>query len=148
MALCRSNLMVEIELKSTPTPQKLHMLDDNESQVGHFHYRVTSRSHKWRPPTDVFETEDAVIVRVEIAGMREGDFSVSLDDRVLTINGVRSDTPEQRAYHQMEVRFGEFSTAVELHWAVEVPTVEAIYSDGFLRLVFPKAKTQKIEIGK
>ncbi|MEK7786124.1 MAG: Hsp20/alpha crystallin family protein, partial [Chloroflexota bacterium] len=43
----------------------------------------------WRPPTDVCETETEVVVEVEIAGMREDDFHVSLDGRLLTISGLR-----------------------------------------------------------
>ena len=35
------------------------------------------RSSVWSPPTDVYETEEAYVVRVEIAGMREDDFEVS-----------------------------------------------------------------------
>ena len=138
--------MVTIELKSSSKEPDWYSLDDNESQIGNFHYRVTSKSRKWRPPTDVFETPDAIIVRVEIAGMQESDFSVSLDDRFLTISGARSDKSEQRAFHQMEVRFGEFITQVELNWTIDAQSVEAVYSEGVLRLVLPKAKKHKIDI--
>ena len=72
------------------------------------------RPHVWRPPTDVYETEDAIVVRVEIAGMREADFTVALVERSLLIRGVRQDLTERRAYYQMEIPFGEFSTEVEL----------------------------------
>jgi HSP20 family protein len=140
--------MVTIEFKSPPKNPDWYLLDDNESQIGNFQYRVTSKSRKWRPPTDVFETPKAIIVRVEIAGMQDGDFSVSIDDRVLSISGVRSDQSEERAYHQMEVRFGEFLTQIELNWAIEAQSVEAVYSEGFLRLVLPKAKKHKIDIRK
>ena len=77
-------------------------------------WRVGTRSLDWRPPTDVFETEAAFVVRVEVAGMREDDFAIELDERYLYIRGTRLDTPERRAYQQMEIRFGEFSVAVEL----------------------------------
>ena len=42
------------------------------------HWRLVSRPHIWMPPTDVFETEDAIVIRVEIAGMKEDDFEISL----------------------------------------------------------------------
>jgi hypothetical protein len=42
--------------------------------------RVPSRQHQsWRPPTDVYETDDFVVVKVEIAGVDEQGFSISLD---------------------------------------------------------------------
>ncbi len=39
----------------------------------------------WTPPTDVYETEENLIVKVEVAGMREDDFEVSVEDQVLII---------------------------------------------------------------
>ena len=62
----------------------------------------------WMPPTDVYETEDHLVVKVELAGMREEDFEVSVEDQVLLIRGHRPDLNERRAYHQMEIRFGKF----------------------------------------
>lgn len=102
------------------------------------HLHMTMRSPAWRPPTDVYETEDAVIVRVEIAGMHETDFSIVLDGRDLSIRGIRQDVPERRAYHQMEIRYGEFSVDVEMPAAVDVENVQAIYQNGFLKIMLPK----------
>jgi HSP20 family molecular chaperone IbpA len=45
----------------------------------------------WRPPTDVYETDEAVVVRVEIAGLRPEDVMVALHDRWLVISGYRHD---------------------------------------------------------
>ncbi len=110
-------------------------------------WRIASRPHIWRPPTDVYETEEAVIVRVEIAGMRENDFSISLVDRNLTIHGVRPDTTEKRAYHQMEIPFGEFSTEIDIPFPIVTDEVEATYRDGFLKVVLPKARPHHIKVG-
>ena len=72
------------------------------------------RSTIWSPPTDVYETDKAYIIRVEIAGMREEDFEVAIENNTLHISGVRSDSSGRRAYHQMEIRFGKFATSVDL----------------------------------
>jgi len=40
------------------------------------------RTRIWRPPTDVYETDTSVVVKVEIAGMREEDFDISLSSRL------------------------------------------------------------------
>jgi HSP20 family protein len=140
--------MVESELKSTPKKPIWLMVNKDEQNAGGFHYHLRSHSHKWRPPTDVIETDQEIIVRVEIAGMRDSEFSISLNDRTLTIQGVRPDMDDRHAFHQMEIRYGEFLTEVALNWAVDSRSVEADYSDGILKLIMPKAKPQKINIKK
>lgn len=108
--------------------------------------RWTVRPHVWRPPTDMFETEDVVTVRVEVAGMKESEFTILLQDRQLVIRGSRVDTSERRAYHQMEIRYGEFSTEVDLPTSVMVQQASAEYRNGFLLVTLPKVKPQKIQI--
>ncbi len=110
-------------------------------------WQVGIPSYAWSPPTDVYETEAAFIVRVEIAGMRQADISIEIEDNLLVISGTRTDSPERRAYHQMEIRFGEFSTAVELPPGVDVTRAEAEYDDGFLTVVLPKIKPVNVPIG-
>ena len=140
--------MVDITLKINPKEPVWLIPEEKERSTGNFHYRLGSRSHKWRPPTDVFETEDAFVVRVEIAGMRDSEFNITLDDRIVIIQGVRPDRDERRAFHQMEIRYGEFSTSIQLNGPVDIQAVEAQYMDGMLRLVLPKALTHQIKIGK
>lgn len=97
------------------------------------------RSHVWSPPTDEYETEEAYIVLVEIAGMRDDDFEVSLENNTLLISGSRPDFLERRAYQQMEIRFGKFATAVNLPGPVNIEQAHAEYQNGFLTIVLPKA---------
>lgn len=111
-----------------------------------FGWTVRHRSHLWRPPTDVYETGAAFVVMVEVAGMRESEFSVTMEHQLLTIRGVRSDVTGPKAYHQMEIAFGEFVTEVQIHAPVDVSEIEAGYSDGFLRVVLPKAEPRQIVI--
>lgn len=104
------------------------------------------RSNVWSPPTDQYETNDAYIVRVEIAGMREEDFEVSLENDTLLVMGLRPDSSERRAYHQMEIRFGKFAIAVGLPGPVNVEQAQAEYVNGFLTIILPKEK-QKLNQG-
>ena len=104
------------------------------------------RSNIWSPPTDAYETEDTYIVRMEIAGMREEDFEVTLENDTLLISGSRSDLSERRAYHQMEIRFGKFATAVGVPEPVNVDGAQAEYKDGFLSIILPKAKPNQIKV--
>jgi len=85
-------------------------------------------------------------VRVEVAGMREQNFSVQLENNYLVISGVRPDKPERRAYHQMEVRFSEFSSVVAIPGPVDGEKASAEYDDGFLVVNLPKATINKINI--
>ncbi len=104
------------------------------------------RSSLWSPPTDVYETEENCVVKVEIAGMRDDDFEVGFENNVLTITGVRSDLNERRAYHQMEIRFGKFEIAIGLPAPVDVEKAVAEYKDGFLMILLPKADAKRIEV--
>jgi HSP20 family protein len=109
-------------------------------------WQVGVHSYAWSPPTDVYETEASFVVRVEVAGMHESDFTINAEDNFLIISGVRSESPEWRAYRQMEIRFGEFSTAVELPLDVDVTKADADYKDGFLNVILPKLKPTNIVI--
>lgn len=109
-------------------------------------WRIRRGSHAWRPPTDVLETENAYIVIVEIAGMRGADFHVTYDGHILLVRGVRHDSNERMAYHQMEIDYGEFITEIHIHIPIDETKIDASYSDGFLRIHLPKARPKKIEI--
>lgn len=98
------------------------------------------RTHKWRPATDVYETDTSYQVRVEIAGMRGSDISVTFERQTLVIQGARIDAGPQKAYHQLEIAYGEFETAIQIPESVEVSKIEASYVDGFLRVELPKLK--------
>jgi len=101
----------------------------------------------WRPPTDVYERDERLIVIVEIAGMSTSDFHITLQGQQLVISGVRQrTTPTECAYHQLEIPYGEFHTEVSLPWPVVRDEVTASYRDGFLRVELPHAPAQKIQI--
>jgi HSP20 family protein len=138
-----------VTVKLSPDPHKsvhyvLHELQHLSEEQSRS--RPPFRSHMWRPPTDVYETEDAIVVRVEIAGMNDKDFSIIIDERYLLIRGARAEPAERRAYHQMEIRFGEFATEIELPYTVAAGEIEAVYTSGFLRVTLPKARPHKIRI--
>jgi HSP20 family protein len=100
----------------------------------------------WRPPTDVYETGDSAIVIVEIAGLCEGDYEISLTGRLLAISGERLDPAEKLAYQQMEIRYGRFRTEVYLPWALDGTDHTATYENGFLRISLRKAQTRRVPV--
>lgn len=108
---------------------------------------VNRLSRVWRPPTDVYETDQQIVVQIEVAGMRRDDFYITLEDRRLQISGVRAHGPSTPgAYHQLEVNFGEFRSEVDLPGPVTVEGIVAEYEDGFLRVTLPKAQPRRVEI--
>ena len=140
--------MVEVPLRPALLRPDHSLPEDMQGigEPGPFHWRLSVRAPLWRPPTDVYETQDAIVVRVEIAGMREDDFTIELDGRYLLIRGVRADVTERRSFYQMEIRYGEFSTEVELPAPVIAAEVQAEYNHGLLRVNLPIARAQKIPI--
>lgn len=139
--------MVQVTSKSGPRrPEDKSLSEVHASGSEPMRWRLIVRTPAWRPPTDVFETEEAFVVRVEVAGMNEEDFLIELDQNTLSIQGTRSDWPERRAYHQMEIHFGEFSLGIDLPGPVVANQVQAAYQDGFLRVTLPKARPHQVRI--
>jgi HSP20 family protein len=101
----------------------------------------------WRPPTDVYETDVAAVVKVEIAGVERANMEISFANRILTVTGTRRDPAEKLTYQQMEIKYGVFRTDVYLPWPVKEKQIEASYEDGLLEIVLPKAQgTHKVPI--
>jgi len=94
---------------------------------------------KWKPPTDLYETDDAIVVIVDVAGMKAGDFQIEFADGVLSIRGERREQRrEKRHYHAMEVQMGPFERRLRLPAPVDPATVRATYTDGFLEVRITK----------
>jgi HSP20 family protein len=139
--------MIQVVIRPEISPIEQNAGDEGQYFiVNGMRWRLINRPRLWRPPTDVFETDAEVHVRVEIAGMREEDFTVALYGRLLSISGIRSDKSERGAYHQMEIPFGEFAIEIELPHLVDENRVEASYSDGFLKVLLPKMRPHSIRI--
>jgi HSP20 family protein len=118
------------------------------TEVRHEIYHAFSwQVRQIRPPTDIYETDENFIVRIEIAGMKDDDFEIAVEKDMLMISGNRPDLNERRAYHQMEIRFGKFQVAVGIPVPVNIEGAAAEYKDGFLMIQLPKAnpKTDKVE---
>ena len=79
--------------------------------------------------------------------MRPADFTITLVNHSLVINGVR-ERPSLRnaAYHQVEIGYGEFRVEVLLPWPVERDQVTATYREGFLQVDLPRRTEQQIRV--
>ncbi len=104
---------------------------------------VVQHSPAWQPPTDILEGENQIYVLMEISGMRNGEFHVAVSGQRLMVSGQRptplfAEADEKLAYHQFEVRFGEFRTVLTLPWIIDENNIRARYEDGFLFIVIPR----------
>jgi len=141
--------MINIHHKNEHSGQDWSIFDESPTfYIDGMRWRLVNRPRMWRPPTDFYETEEAYVVRVEAAGMKESDFTLSLHERQLFITGMRSDQPERRAYHQMEIPFGEFAIEIELPGPVTTDQVSAFYRDGFLKVHLPKSKKITVQVSE
>ncbi len=94
----------------------------------------------WKPPTDVYETSHDYFVIMELGHMKPEDVSITFNDGILTIQGVRKAVPssEQRKYHKMEINYGPFVRRIPIRDEVDIESLSAKYHDGFLEIRLPK----------
>lgn len=110
--------------------------------------RFNQTSHIWIPPTDIFETDSNFVIRIEVAGMSEADFNIMLEVDRLYVEGRRSDAAKIRAYHQMEIRFGDFHLCIDLPPQFDREKVSAVYQEGFLVIKLPRATPTSVQVEK
>lgn len=113
---------------------------------GMFNLRVSYQNNNYRPPVDVIETTCDFLVRIEIAGVNENDFSIHMDQNVLLISGSRADPLKNFSFHQMEIHFGDFEIEVHIPSPIERNSIKAEYKNGFLEISMAKAKPTEIQI--
>jgi HSP20 family molecular chaperone IbpA len=126
--------------------QRPHQTQESSSFPADLDWYLVRRPRVWRPPTDVYETDEAVIVKVEIAGMKEDELHITFADHALVISGLRRDPVGKIIYQNMEILYGEFRTEVRVDWSLERQGIEATYEDGFLFVRLPKARERRVPI--
>lgn len=94
----------------------------------------------WRPPADAYETEDAFVVQIELAGLDPARIEVQADANNLVVKGVRQDIspPGKKHFHEMEISVGPFARRVPLIPGVDPTSAVARYRNGFLYITFVK----------
>ncbi|NPA39745.1 MAG: Hsp20/alpha crystallin family protein [Thermodesulfobacteria bacterium] len=105
---------------------------------------------EWVPAVDVSETDDAVIVKVDVPGVKPEDMEISLVDNVLVIKGEKKREEEEKKenFYRMERFYGSFMRSIQLPCEVEVDKIEANYKDGVLKIILPKKPEEKKKVIK
>lgn len=93
------------------------------------------------PSVDIFETEKAITLLVDMPGVKVDDLDVDLRDDTLTLTGdVRRDmaTPGEKVYVEYET--GRYYRQFSLSEVVAQEKIDAEFADGVLRLTLPKVE--------
>ncbi|WP_119458708.1 Hsp20/alpha crystallin family protein [Rhodospirillaceae bacterium SYSU D60014] len=102
------------------------------------------------PRTDIYETEESIILLAEMPGVAPDAVDITLEKRLLTIHGHAGDQ-EHEGYRQIYAEYaeGDYERVFTLSEDIDQDRIEASQSDGILRLVLPKAepaKARKIQV--
>lgn len=105
----------------------------------------------WTPAVDVYEDENAFLIKLELPEVSRDDVKVSLNENTLSISGERRVENEQKRenYHRVERSYGQFYRSFTLPPNVNAEAINAQFKDGVLRLTLPKkeeAKPKQIEV--
>jgi HSP20 family molecular chaperone IbpA len=133
--------MAETESKSLEVQEKKELVEKEEKTVPTRYYV---------PYTDIFETDDALTVVMEMAGVQKDNVEIKIEDDVLDIEGhieLGNYAELQPVY--TEYNIGHYSRKFSLSSKIDQDRIAADLEDGVLTLTLPKveeAKPRKIEI--
>ena len=116
--------------------------------------REGSARAQWVPNTDVYATDNGLVVKVELAGMRSEHLEITVEASRLRITGTRPDgcRASKCSFLAMEINYGPFESTLELPSGYDLSQAKAAYLNGFLRIDVPMAqrpsKSTKVPIAE
>ena len=113
------------------------------------HFGTNSASHSagkthWVPNTDMYVTENGLVIKVELAGVRSENLEITVEGNRLRICGNRPDgcRAPKCSFLVMEINYGPFECVLELRPGYDLSQAKAAYLNGFLRIDVPLAHAQ------
>ncbi len=105
----------------------------------------------WSPAVDIYETDEKMVIKAELPGLKKEDIDIEVRDNTLTLKGERKFEKEikQENYHRVERAYGSFQRSFTLPSTIKQEAIEATFKDGILEVSLPKAeevKPKKVEI--
>lgn len=99
----------------------------------------------WIPAVDIFETNEAIVLKAELPGITAQDISVEVKDNTLTLKGEKKFEKEvkEENYHRVERSHGSFQRAFTLPGTIHQEKVKAKFKDGILEITLPKVEEAK-----
>jgi len=105
----------------------------------------------WTPAVDIYETDEKMVIKAELPGLKKEDIDIEVRDNTLTLKGERKFEQEtqEKNYHRVERSYGSFQRSFLLPSTIRQEAIEATFKDGILEISLPKAeeaKPKKLEI--
>lgn len=118
--------------------------DHLSQSFAYLNLSVAAGHSAWTPNTDVYETPDHLVVKMEIAGIDRNDLEITINDRLLLVRGYRKDPCRQKqhrcSFRQMEIDYGYFERRIVIPRTVDGSRVRAQFNNGFLHIELPKSQ--------
>ena len=94
----------------------------------------------WAPPLDLSETEDGIVLRMEVPGIDPKDIQVNLKGDLLTVRGEkrREEEKKDESYYRTERMYGSFVRTLQLPAGVREDKVNATFKNGLLTIHLAK----------
>lgn len=94
----------------------------------------------WRPPTDVYETQEKIVIKMEIAGIELENLEIKLFNKILIITGERHEGSSDKKvnYKLMEINYGYFEKMISLPDNIDQEKIFGEYNNGFIEISLPK----------
>lgn len=110
-----------------------------------FGLTMPERTMDFRPAVDIYEDENSIYLKAEIAGIKPEDIKINIEKNTLSLHGERKMEREdkQEGYHRVERSYGSFSRSFILPDTVKNEEIVADYKDGVLTLTLPKSAESK-----
>ncbi|MGE4092749.1 MAG: Hsp20/alpha crystallin family protein [Candidatus Binatia bacterium] len=98
----------------------------------------------WNPELDLYETEDAFVLEVDVPGVKEEDIAVEIDNHDLVLRGRRvcERVTTESNFHRHERREGQFQRRIALSASVDREHIRAAFQEGVLRVTLPKVRKE------
>jgi HSP20 family protein len=105
----------------------------------------------WTPGCDIYEDEESVSLRFDLAGVDSKDVDVRFENGVLTLKGERKLEKEEKRdnYHRVELSYGTFTRSFSLPGTVDAEKIRAEAKNGLLTVILQKkaeAKPRSIQV--
>jgi HSP20 family protein len=99
----------------------------------------------WQPAVDIYENDDAIVVKAELPGVDKKDISVDLNGDTLTLKGERTSEKEAKEdqYYRKERVYGSFERHFKLPENVNPEKINADFKDGVLKVEIAKPEAIK-----
>jgi HSP20 family molecular chaperone IbpA len=127
--------------------QELQVQQKGEVEKGQ---EATRPTRAFMPNADIFETEDALTVVLEMPGVDRDNINISVENGVLTVEGtINFGKYEGLQPVYSEYNIGPFRRSLRISSRIDQDNINAKMSDGVITLVLPKveeAKPRRIEV--